>query len=379
MIWGGATAAGAVPAVGIWEAAATGDIAAIKQHVSAGTDLDAQDPRTGSTPLNSSVFSGQIEASVLLIEGGADVNARSRDGGTPLHTAAFFGHVEAVKLLLDRGADVNARGGDGQTALDRAASPWSQELEQIYKWVDENIPQVKLDLEKIKTARPGIAAILRGYTGKADGAYPAPAAAGDLKPVKLPAPRMTGGRPLMEVLKDRKSTRSFAKTRLPDQVLSNLLWAAWGINRPERGLHTAPSSSNQQEIDVYVALEEGLYIYVPKAHELRPVVAGDLRGATGTQGFVRNVPLNLVYVADHQRMYAGTGMDANMKRAISSANAGFISQNVYLFCASEGLGTVVRGLFDGDALAKRMKLRPDQVVIYTQSVGYPRGPKQTGF
>lgn len=190
--------------------------------------------------------------------------------------------------------------------------------------------------------------------------------------IKLPAPQMSGGRPLMDVLKDRRTTRTFSKAELPDQVLSNLLWAAWGINRPDRNLHTAPSASNQQEIDVYVALAKGLYVYDPGAHELRPVLAEDLRGASGTQRFVKSVPLNLIFVADHSRMYPGSGMDERIKEFYSAANTGFISQNVYLFCASEGLGTVVRGLVDKGRLAKRMQLRPDQKIIFSQSVGYPK-------
>jgi len=194
------------------------------------------------------------------------------------------------------------------------------------------------------------------------------AGAEDLKPIKLPAAQMTGGRPLMEVLKDRQTTRSFAETKLSEQTLSNLLWAAWGINRPDRNLHTAPSASNQQEIDVYVALEKGLYLYEPKSHELKPVLAEDLRGATGSQPFVKDVPLNLVFVADYSRMR----YPDDMKESASAANTGYISQNVYLFCASEGLGTVVRGLVDRDGLAKKMKLRSDQNVVLAQSVGYPK-------
>lgn len=200
-----------------------------------------------------------------------------------------------------------------------------------------------------------------------------PAKTENAESIKLPTPRMTGGRPLMDVLKDRKTTRSFAKTKLPMKTLSNLLWAAWGINRPERNLHTAPTASNQQEIDVYVALEEGLYLYEPKSHELTMVIAKDLRGATGTQRFVRNVPLNLIFVADHSRMYAGRVMEKSLKDFYSAANTGYISQNVYLFCASEGLGTVVRGLVNREKLAKEIKLRADQKVILCQSVGYPKG------
>jgi nitroreductase len=190
--------------------------------------------------------------------------------------------------------------------------------------------------------------------------------------IELPDPQMTGGRPLMDVLKNRKTTRNFAETKLPEQTLSNLLWAAWGINRPESSRRTAPSASNQQEIDVYVALEKGLYIYEAKANELRFVLAEDLRGDTGSQRLVKKVPLNLIYVADYGRMYAGRSVEQSMKEFYSAANTGYISQNVYLFCSSEGLGTVVRGLVDREKLAKAMKLRSDQKVILCQSVGYPK-------
>ena len=194
------------------------------------------------------------------------------------------------------------------------------------------------------------------------------------KSIKLPAPEMTGGRPLMEVLKDRQTTRTFAETELPLQTLSNLLWAAWGYNRPEKGLRTAPSASNQQEIDLYVAMEKGLYLYDAKSLELRLMLAKDLRKATGTQRFVGSVPLNLIYVADHNRMYSGRADEETM-RFYSAANAGYISQNVYLYCASEGLGTVVRGLVDREALAKEMKLKAGHKVVLCQSVGYRKTSK----
>jgi SagB-type dehydrogenase family enzyme len=201
------------------------------------------------------------------------------------------------------------------------------------------------------------------------------AGATDLAPIKLPAPQMTGGRPLMEVLKDRRSTRSFTEAKLSDQTLSNLLWAAWGINRPEHNLHTAPSATNAQEIDIYVTLEKGLYLYEPKSHELKPVLAKDLRGAAGMQSFVKNVPVNLVYVADYGRMRYP---NEQTKDFYSAADTGHISQNVYLFCASEGLGAVIRGLVNKDALAKEMNLRPDQKIVLSQSVGYPRETAQEG-
>jgi len=178
---------------------------------------------------------------------------------------------------------------------------------------------------------------------------------------------MAGGKPLMQALKERKSSRAFSAEKIPVQVLSALLWAAFGVNRPD-GHRTAPSASNMQEIDIYVALPEGLYLYDAKAHRLEPVIGEDLRAATGTQPFVGQAALNLVYVADYARM--GKRSD-EAKVFYSAADTGFIAQNVYLFCASEGLATVVRASIDREKLAARMKLRPDQRIVLAQSVGYP--------
>ena len=191
----------------------------------------------------------------------------------------------------------------------------------------------------------------------------------ELKPIQLLNPQLDGGRPLMQVLKDRQSSREFSSEKLPLQVLSNLLWAAWGINRPDSGKHTAPSASNMQEMDIYVATADGLYLYNAQEHMLNPVLAGDIRAQTGTQDYVKDAAINLVYVSDFYKM--GDRSTEN-KSFHSAAHTGFISQNVYLFCASEGLATVVRGLVDKPALEKAMKLRPDQKVIFAQSVGYPK-------
>jgi nitroreductase len=188
----------------------------------------------------------------------------------------------------------------------------------------------------------------------------------DLKPIPLPQPQTEGGRPLMQVLKERKTSRDFAPDKLPQQLLSNLLWAAFGVNRPD-GKRTAPSAMNWQEMDIYVATGEGLFLYDAKGNRLEPVLAQDIRQATGTQSFVATAPLDLVYVADLSK--AGSGPDTEL---FTAANAGFISQNVYLFCASENLATVVRGSIDRVALAKAMKLRPEQRIILAQTVGYPR-------
>jgi nitroreductase len=188
----------------------------------------------------------------------------------------------------------------------------------------------------------------------------------ELKPIALPQPQTDGGRPLMQVLKDRKSTRDFAPDKLPQQLLSNLLWAAFGVNRPD-GRRTAPSAMNWQEMDIYVAMSDGLFLYDAKANRLQPILDRDIRPDTGTQPFVATAALNLVYVADLSK--AGSGPETELYTA---ADAGFISQNVYLFCASENLATVVRGSIDRVALAKAMKLRPEQKVILAQTVGYPK-------
>ena len=193
-------------------------------------------------------------------------------------------------------------------------------------------------------------------------------AAQALKPVQFPPPQTTGGRPLMEVLKDRKSTREFGSGTLSPQTLSNLLWAAFGINRPD-GRRTAPSAMNWQEIIIYVATPAGVYVYDAKANALEPVVAGDFRAATGTQSFVKDAAVNLVYVSDPSKTDGAASSDAEMYTA---ADVGFIAQNVYLYCASEGLATVVRASIDKPALAKTLKLQPQRRIILAQSVGYPK-------
>jgi len=190
----------------------------------------------------------------------------------------------------------------------------------------------------------------------------------ELKAIKLPEVQKDGGKSLMQALSERKTTREFSSEKLPVQVLSNMLWAAWGINRPETSGRTAPSAVNWQEIDVYAAMEDGLYLYDAKAHVLNPVLAKDIRAATGLQDFVKDVPVNLIFVADFSKM---TSSDQD-KVFYSAADTGFISQNVYLFCASEGLATVVRNLVDKPALSKIMNLKSEQRVILTQSVGYPK-------
>ena len=187
--------------------------------------------------------------------------------------------------------------------------------------------------------------------------------------VRLPDPQVDGGRPLMQALKDRSSSRSFSPEKLPAQILSDLLWAAFGINRPDTGKRTAPSAIDRQEIDIYLATSEGLYLYEAKGHALKLIIPADIRALTGRQDFVREAFANLIYVADFSRMGNSPKED---KELYSAADTGFISQNVYLYCASEGLATVVRGAIDRRTLAKAMGLRPDQRIILAQSVGYPK-------
>jgi len=185
--------------------------------------------------------------------------------------------------------------------------------------------------------------------------------------VTLPPPQTDGGMPLMKALKLRASSRAFAADPLPLQTLSNLLWAAWGINRPQEGKRTAPSARNWQEMDVVVVNANGAYLYDAKANALKPMAAGDLRPLTGVQDFVKEAPVNLLLVADASRVQGAQGA-----QPLSYADAAFIAQNVYLFCASEGLAVVVRASFDGPALARALKLTDKQTVLLAQTVGYPK-------
>jgi nitroreductase len=190
----------------------------------------------------------------------------------------------------------------------------------------------------------------------------------EFKAIKLPAPQTNDGKPLMQALKDRHSTRQFSTKKIPLQVLSNLLWAGFGINRPD-GHRTAPSAVNWQDIDIYVAMEEGLYVYNAKANVLNPVLAEDIREITGMQPFTQVAPVDLIYVSDQSKMGK---TNQEMKDFFSAADTGFISQNVYLFCASEGIATVVIAMIDKPMLAKKMSLKSDQKIMLVQPVGYPK-------
>jgi nitroreductase len=193
-------------------------------------------------------------------------------------------------------------------------------------------------------------------------------AASEAPVMQLPAPKMSGGMPLMQALKLRHSTREYAERALPLPVLSDLLWAAFGVNRPS-GDRTVPYWRHIMVIDVYAAMADGVWLYDPKAHLLRKHLGADIRAVTGQQDFVGGAPLNLVYVAHGERMHDVPPED---RRLYASVDAGFIGQNVYLFCASEGLASVFRAAVDYKKLAKAMQLEGEQFVTFAQTVGYPK-------
>jgi nitroreductase len=188
--------------------------------------------------------------------------------------------------------------------------------------------------------------------------------------IQLPPPQKTGGMPLMEALAKRSTSRAFATNELSSQQISSLLWAAFGINRPD-GKRTAPSARNFQETDIYVLLKSGAYVYSAASNKLDQVLTGDIRALGGMQAFVKDAPVTLVFVAD----LAKSGGNTEGNRNFAYIDVGYISQNVYLFCASEGLATGARAMVDRKALGEKLKLRPDQLIILAQSVGYPKSAK----
>jgi SagB-type dehydrogenase family enzyme len=194
------------------------------------------------------------------------------------------------------------------------------------------------------------------------------ACAASAQSIDLPAPQKAGGMPLMDALAKRSTIRAFHSKELSPQQLSSLLWACFGINRPD-GKRTAPSAKDCQETDIYVILKQGAYLYDAKANKLNLTVKGDLRSLAGTQDFATNAPVSLVFVADLAKMGKWTPEE---KRNFANIDVGYISQNAYLFCASEGLATGARASVDRKALGAKLNLRPDQMIVLAHSVGYPK-------
>ena len=187
--------------------------------------------------------------------------------------------------------------------------------------------------------------------------------------ITLPPPAKTGGKPLMEALAGRKTSRDFAPDELTPQELSSLLWAADGINRPD-GRRTAPTGLNVQDIDIYVLLPSGAYMYDAKAHALTLVNGGDHRKSAGRQAFSHAAPVNLFYVQNLDRAMKTDEFSTPRHGGI---HAGAVMQNVYLFCASAGLGCVARDSIDREELAKVLKLTARQRIIIAQTVGKLKG------
>ena len=204
----------------------------------------------------------------------------------------------------------------------------------------------------------------------------------DLQPITLPEPQKDGGKTVLASLWERKTTRNIREERPPLQVLSNLLWAAFGVNRENgpmgRAGRTAPSGMNLQGIDVYVALSEGVYLYKALSHRLSPVIAKDMRQMTNRRPAAGTAPVSLIYVVNTDIEIGPPPGEQPPEEPLTVAifpcfgevEAGFIGQNVYLFCASEGLATWFYST-DREGLAKAMNLRPTQKVLYCQAVGYP--------
>jgi len=177
--------------------------------------------------------------------------------------------------------------------------------------------------------------------------------------IDLPSPNKTGGKPLMAALNERQSNREFSDKELCMQTLSDIVWAAWGFNRETK--RTAPSSQDRQEIDLYVSLKTGIYFYDAKDQKLILKAPGNNQAKAGGQPFVAVAPLNFIFVAN---------LDKASNRDAALIDCGFISQNIYLFCASEDLISVVRGSFDKNELHKLLGLTEKQEVLLTQTVGY---------
>lgn len=183
--------------------------------------------------------------------------------------------------------------------------------------------------------------------------------------IHLPSPVTTGGMPLMDALKKRLTARNFSSREIDHQTLSDLLWAAWGYNREAK--RTAPSSHNRQDIEIYVATQKGTYIWNAVQNVLIQINETDLRAASGLQDFVSLAPVNLIFVSETSRI---SGKDEQGITEAIFANTGYISQNIYLFCASAGLITVARAMVDRPALSRELKLFETQRITLAQTIGW---------
>lgn len=184
----------------------------------------------------------------------------------------------------------------------------------------------------------------------------------------LPKPEFGKSKSLMECLKLRKTTRNFNNKKIDNQVISNILWAANGLNRPEENKFTSPTAMNMQELDIYLAKEDGLYFYNPIEHSIKKIHENDIRKETGTQVFVGTADFELIIIADTKKM--SKVQDPAKYNFYASRDAGYVSQNIYLICASEEIGTVARGSFDNDKIIKLMNLDNSKFVTLVHTIGF---------
>jgi hypothetical protein len=235
---------------------------------------------------------------------------------------------------------------------------------------------VTMNRRKFMKTIPAITVLAGGATALS-GKAPDPDSV--LRPIELPKPQKDGGGSILAAMRKRRTAREISGKKLPVQLLSDLLWAAFGVNRPEMAFgrrgRTAPSASNSQEIDLYVAMAEGVFLYEAVPHRLAPVAAGDFRPLAGRNGET-SAPVHLFYVADLSRYDLGPGQpdphigDPEVQKSYFYTDTGFIAQNVYLFAASSGLAAWFRNCRREDA-AREFQLRPEQRVLFAQSVGFP--------
>ena len=229
------------------------------------------------------------------------------------------------------------------------------------------------DLQASETSEPN------AHSDKSVPKDTVPSFISNLQPIMLIKPETDGGKSVLAALQQRKTIRKIKADKLPEQMLSNLLWAAFGVNRDQASFgkpgRTAASASNSQEIDLYVVLPEGVYLYEAVPHRLTPVVAGDFRARSG-RGAAATAPVNIFYVVDLTKYDSGKGQpdrrisDPEVQKSYYYTDTGLIAGNVYLFAASQGLAAWFHNC-DKENTAKEFKLRPEQRVLFAQTVGYP--------
>ncbi|HEX2943832.1 MAG TPA: SagB/ThcOx family dehydrogenase [Rhodopila sp.] len=188
-------------------------------------------------------------------------------------------------------------------------------------------------------------------------------------PLPLPSPRSAFGQSLSTALRNRHSVRTFDTARnIPLQQLSELLWCACGVNRPDSGGRTAPSWRDAREVEIFISAKPGVWRYDAVANQLLPHLKSDIRPLTATPDLVAGAPIELIYVGHRDHL---ASLPREDQYRVASTDSGFIAENIYLYCASEGLATVFRTSFDHSPLVRALRLDHRAFVTFVQSVGYP--------